>query len=209
MTDKRLRLTDLVVDRYVNLELFHRQMRREHSGCLVWTSNVKNNAGYGFIGFRRQDPVTGAPVVGEAGQKAGGMMTVHRLAFMVHHGRLPTKRNVNHTCHNKLCCEPSHLTEGTQREKLDAMRIAGIKGGRQKGATGYCYNHKQANRQYRYSEEEIQWVRTATIEDIMARYNLTLKRAHAFRTGFRTGYRWLPCPEYTRLKPGRTGKESK
>lgn len=208
MIDKRVKLTDLVVDRYVNLELFHSKLQREPSGCLVWTSAVKNNAGYGFIGFRQVDPATGAPLK-TPGKSTCGMMTVHRLAFMIHHGRLPTKRNVNHTCHNKLCCEPGHLTEGTQREKLDAMQVAGIKGGRQKGATGYRYNHKQANRQYRYSEEEIQWVRTANIEDIMTRYNFTAKRAHAFRTGFRTGYRWLPCPEYTRLKPGRTRKERK
>jgi len=190
MPDKRLRLTDLVVDRYVNLELFHSKLQREPSGCLVWTSAVKNNAGYGFIGFRAVDPATGAPIK-TPGKKAAGMMTVHRLAFMIDRGRLPAQRNVNHTCHNKLCCEPTHLVEGTQREKLDAMREAGIKGGRARGSRGWQYNHKQSGRTYKYSEADILWIRSASTEDIAARYGITRPRAGSMRCTFRTGYRWL------------------
>jgi hypothetical protein len=198
--DKRLRLIDLVVDRYVNLELYYSKLQREPSGCLVWTSAVKNNAGYGFIGFRAMDPTTGAPVKGEQGKKAGGMMTVHRLAFMIAHKRLPAQRNVNHSCHNKLCCEPTHLTEGTQREKLDAMRIAGIKGGRARGSRGWHYDHKQANRTYKYSEAEIQWIRTASSEDIAKKYNITRHRASTKRNTFRNSYRWLPLPNNQEIK---------
>lgn len=197
------KLVDFVVDRYVNLELFNRQQEPQANGCINWTG-VKNNIGYGFIGFRYVDPATDQPLSG-----VGGMMTTHRLAFMIEHKRLPVKRNVNHTCHNKLCVNPAHLWEGTQREKLDTMIRDGIKGGRQKGSKGYAYNHKQKRREYKYTEEDIQWVRTATIEDIMDRYQLERGRASAFRASFRTGYTWLPCPEYTKAKPGRKSQKEK
>jgi hypothetical protein len=199
MTDKRLKLTDLVVDRYVNLELFYSKLERQDNGCLLWTSSVKNNAGYGFIGFREVDPATGAPLK-TPGKAAGGMMTVHRLAFMVANGRLPNQRNVNHTCHNKLCCEPTHLVEGTQREKLDAMRKAGIKGGREAGSRGWSYNHKQVNRSYKYTEAEIQWIRTASSHAIAERYGLDRHRASTKRNAFRNSYTWLPVPDNKEIK---------
>lgn len=194
------KLTDLVVDRYVNLELFNRQQRAGDNGCIEWTG-VKNNVGYGFIGFRNIDPATGAPASGDC-----GMMTAHRLSWMIHNQRLPTLRNINHTCHNKLCVNPDHLTEGSQRDKLDDMVRDGIKGGRKKGETGYAYNHKQENREYKYTEEEIQFVRSSTSEAIAERYGISLDRASTKRWAFRRGYPWLPCPEFTPSKRGRKKK---
>jgi hypothetical protein len=199
---KRL-LTDLIVDRYVNLELFYRKQEHQPNGCITWTG-PKNNAGYGFIGFRRQlqdnEP---------ASSYQTRMMTVHRLAFMIKHNRLPAKPNVNHTCHNKLCVNPDHLTEGTQSEKLSAMRRDGWNmGGCPKGQHR-PYNHKQHNRSYRYSEEEIQWIRTAAVEDIATKYTMEYDRALTKQWAFRHGYTWLPCPPYERKKRGRQKATSK
>lgn len=178
-------LVDLVVDRYVNLDLFNRKQQPRANSCIEWTG-VRSNIGYGFIGF------TYANGKKSAAGKDNGMMTVHRLAFMVANNRLPGKRNVNHTCHNKLCVNPAHLVEGTQQEKLTAMLKDGVKiGGRVPGVKIGAYNHKQTNRNYKYSEEEIQWVRSATSSEIAERYNIPLNRAATMRGAFRKGYKWL------------------
>ena len=76
------------------------------------------------------------------------------------------------------------------------MRKDGVRmgGPREKGTTGYAYNHKQYNRKYKYSEQEIAWIRDATIPDIASKYNIPESRAKQMRGGFRNGYRWLPWP---------------
>ena len=181
-------LTDWVVDRWVNLELFNRKQEQQPNGCINWTG-VQNNIGYGFVGFNYPQGKT------SAGGHRGGMMTAHRLAFMLTHNRLPKTRNVNHTCHNKLCVNPDHLVEGTQRDKLDAMIKDGIKGGCVAGVKRGPYNHKQMARTYKYSEEEIQWIRTATTDEICVKYNIDKKHASRKQSMFRHGYKWLPCPK--------------
>lgn len=194
-------LTYWCVHRWINLDLFKKYQEPQTNGCINWTG-VKNNIGYGFVGFNYPEGQTSP-----SGHK-GGMMTAHRLAFMIHHDRMPTKRNVNHTCHNKLCVNPAHLTEGTQQEKMTAMHLAGIKGGTKKGTRRGQYLHKQTQRTYKYSEEEIQWVRTASSEDIAQRYNIDSVRASGMRYAFRTNYKWLPCPpDMVKLKPGRVKQQ--
>jgi len=186
---KGRKLTDLIVDRYVNLEHYYNKLSEPTpTGCRLWTG-VTNNIGYGFIGFRRIDPITGEPQKGDA-----GMMTTHRLAFMIANGRGPQQPNINHTCHNKLCCEPTHLVEGTQLEKMKAMRADGIYKDRCQIERG-PYLHKQTGRNYKHSEEEIQWIRTATCRQISERFGLDIRRASAKRQACRDGYRWLPLPE--------------
>ena len=191
--------TYLVADRYINLTLFNNKQQKLDNGCWEWTG-ITNNAGYGFIGFIYAEK----PAVGYN----HGMMTVHRLAWMIANNRLPIKRNINHTCHNKLCVNPDHLTEGTQQEKMRAMRDSGIKlGGPAPGPRG-SYNHKQI-RNYKYTEEYIQWIRTADVEDIIKKLNINRTAAVRKQWGFRVGYRWLPCPAYERRKPGRPRKVAK
>lgn len=189
-------LVDLVVDRYVNLDLFYRLQQTQATGCVTWTG-VTNNAGYGFIGFKSVDRSTGEPRVNST-----RMMTVHRLAWMIHHGRLPDQPNVNHTCHNKLCVNPEHLQTGTQREKLVAMQQAGIKGGARLGVTRGPYLKRQ-QREYRYTEAEIQWIRSATAQAIAERYGISKLKASNKRSSFRAGYRWLPEPAYEPQRRGR------
>lgn len=182
---KGRRLIDLVVDRYVNLELFYRSQEPGANGCINWTG-VTSNIGYGFIGFRNTDPHTLEPIKG-----AGGMMTTHRLAWMIEHDRLPYLRNINHSCHNKLCVNKDHLIEGTQTQKLADMARDGIKTGREAGAV-YPYNHQQYGRVYKYSIDEIQWIRLASTHEIKQKYNVTRDKASHMRWAFRHGYKWLP-----------------
>ena len=200
MTGKA-KLVELVVDRYVNLELFREKQELQANGCINWTG-VTSNVGYGFIGFRRMDPATGSPVKGTRSE-SGGMMTAHRLAWMIEHGRLPTLRNINHwPCNNKLCVNPAHLVEGTQREKLDQMIASGIKSNISKGVKRGAYNRKQ-NRNYKYTEEYIQWMRTAPTEEIADKLGISTTKANRKQWGFRDGYKWLPSPPYELQKRGR------
>lgn len=172
---------DLVGNRWVNLDRFYSKIKyNPQTGCDEWTG-VFNNIGYGFIGF--VDAVT----------DKRGMMTAHRLALMVKLGReIAPGMNSNHTCHNRKCCTPAHLYEDTQRQKLQTMHTAGMITGRVLGQQIGTYNHQQHNRKYKYSIDEIQWLRNASISDIMQKYNITSTRASSMKGAFRKGYRWLP-----------------
>lgn len=47
----------------------------------------------------------------------------HRLAYFLHHGHIDPKLDVLHGCDNPPCCNPAHLTQGTDAENIgDAMK---------------------------------------------------------------------------------------
>lgn len=186
----------LVGTKNVNLEHYTRNLTVRDTGCIEWTGSI-NNAGYGLIGYI--DDVN----------KKSGMITVHRLALMLKLGRdLTAGLNANHTCHNRVCCNPDHLFEGTQQQKLEDMKEAGRFFGR---TNGHCnrYLHKQENRTYQYSDEFIQWHRTASLDEIVSKLNCTRLIASKRRSMFRRGYAWLPAPEtgYISDKRGRKSKK--
>lgn len=188
---------DLVGDRWVNLDHYFSKIKTDPvTGCEVWTG-VQSSIGYGFIGFR--DAVT----------DKRGMMTTHRLALMQKLDRpIAPGMNANHTCHNKLCCNPDHLYEGTQQQKIAEMVADGRNSGRAPGQQVGPYLHKQHARTYRYSEEEIQWIRNAPIKEIAVKYGLEYQRAASMKGAFRSGYRWLPYTKINR-NPGRPKKLDK
>ena len=169
------------------------------TGCREW-QGVRSNVGYGFIGWSTP---------GRRSREPGyyGQMTVHRVALMLKLGRdIAPGMNANHTCHNKLCTEDSHLVEGTQRQKMKEMMRDGIT---MFGQQQRPYDHRQAGRKYRYSDEEIAWTRDATIQQVAQRFGLTAERAAGFRKGMRVGYRWLPWPGRDLVVPGRPGRRPK
>lgn len=172
---------DRIGDRLVNLEYFFNHLEENPTtGCLEWTG-VKNNIGYGFIGFR--DAIT----------KKRGMMTVHRLALMIKLGReIGPGLNSNHSCHNKLCCSEHHVSEGTQKQKLNDMRKDGYPMCCSTGRKVGSRSDVKQNRNYKYSDQEINEVRNSRIKDIMVKYNLPYRRAATFRASLRSGYKWLP-----------------
>ena len=45
---------------------------------------------------------------------------VHRLAWILATGN-EIKNQINHLCHVKLCCEPTHLYDGTQQQNMNDL----------------------------------------------------------------------------------------
>ena len=122
--------TELAGDWWFNPEKFYGTQEERPSGCIEWTG-VTNNIGYGFIGATNN--ITGK----------GHMITAHRLALTIKLGRMiGSGLGAHHSCHNKLCVNPDHLSEGTQQQKMKQMRDDGFDFRANRGSHG-AYNHRQ------------------------------------------------------------------
>lgn len=76
------------------------------------------------------------PTSGDKGRGAGyGRMSlngqtvaVHLVTFTHQHGYIPGKKQVDHVCRNRLCCNPAHLELVTprQNQKRRVMAMCAI-----------------------------------------------------------------------------------
>lgn len=82
-----------------------KQRLRVSGSCWLFTGCVNNN-GYGQI------------------RHNGKTMLAHRVAYELITGEEPNGVLL-HTCDTPLCCNPEHLTVGTQRDNLQDMRNKG------------------------------------------------------------------------------------
>lgn len=88
MADKKT-LEELVSDKYEIAD----------NGCWLWTKYV-GTSGYGQV------------------QVSHKSKSAHRVMFQVHNGEIPKGLVVMHTCDNKLCVNPDHLSLGTQKDNV-------------------------------------------------------------------------------------------
>lgn len=72
--------------------------------CWNWQASTQGT-GYGYAS------------IGWGGEKKRVCLS-HRLAYAVTKGVPDPYQVIMHTCHNKLCCNPAHLTCGGQKENM-------------------------------------------------------------------------------------------
>jgi hypothetical protein len=75
--------------------------------CLIWTGGNSKTSGYGLI------------------WADGRHQSAHRISYLVHHGEIPAGAVVMHSCDNRLCINPAHLSLGNQRANTADMLAKG------------------------------------------------------------------------------------
>jgi hypothetical protein len=74
--------------------------------CWPWTAAIFKKTGYGQFHYQ------------------GRPQGAHRVAWMLANGEeLPSEIDVRHSCDNRPCCNPAHLSKGTREDNMqDAVQ---------------------------------------------------------------------------------------
>jgi hypothetical protein len=84
------------------------------SPCHIWTgpdSGTGRGGGYGRMSLD------------------GQTVAVHIVVFTIYFGYIPSKKQIDHRCNNRLCCNPAHLEMVTHltNQRRRAARTKGVK----------------------------------------------------------------------------------
>lgn len=77
----------------------------DETGCWVWKAGVSSE-GYGRARFNRK------------------VTYVHRLSYQLSKGEITRGLLIRHSCHNTRCCNPEHLSTGTDRDNYHDSKNA-------------------------------------------------------------------------------------
>ena len=173
------------------------------NGCRLWLASQRN--GYGQFGVQimpgRWVP-TGA----------------HRLAWMLTFGPAPAGAVFRHSCDRPLCCEPTHITPGTQAENIaDAVARGRIATGERSGPLV----HPEVHRGERHGMAKLTQAKVLAIRKALAN-GMTQRQAavefglcpqHVHRIASGKSWGWLkeheteesPAPSETTQGRGHSG----
>lgn len=76
---------------------FHRLIFVDANGCWIWQGR-KSSTGHGRFAYD------------------GRELAAHRFSYQLHIGNVGRKRELDHLCRNRACCNPSHLEPVSDRE---------------------------------------------------------------------------------------------
>ena len=143
--------------------------------CWTWTG-ARHVQGYGFVSIRNDQT------------NASAMTVAHRVALMIELDRELTRDEyIVHKCDNPLCVRPDHLKITDKLGKSQHNIALGKYANRGKTNTGM----KKQNRKYRYTDDEMRWLRIATTTEIAEKYNISKSDAGKLRWEMRRSYKWL------------------
>jgi len=118
------------------------------NACWLWTK-TKNDNGYGVTNFK------------------GHRTTSHRISYILTKGKPPEGMVVMHSCDNRLCCNPAHLSVGTQKENIQEMH--------KKGRAGDTRNFGHKNGTTKYTDAQCQEMRRLHKEEKMTQTAISKK----------------------------------
>ena len=160
---------------YADLDWYQDHLDPQDNGCITWTGG-HHPQGYGMMpAFRLAD-------------QSSMMILVHRLSMELKLRRALTRKEyVIHSCDNQGCCNTEHLMLGSGVTK---MQMCQARGNYRPPTPGQRKIRRQ-NRQYKWTEDEILWMRTADLTDIALRFSVNRKKASDMRSACRNRYAWL------------------
>ena len=85
------KMKDMILFRYTELD----------NGCWRWNGSMNKKSGYGVMhsfGY--------------------GYVYAHRVSYLYHYGSLDCDLVIDHICRNRLCINPSHLRQVTQKVNI-------------------------------------------------------------------------------------------
>jgi len=84
-------------------ERFWSKINKEsQDDCWNWTG-ATSCSGYGVL---------------QKGSRGEGLIRTHRFSYEIHKGQIPSKMLILHSCDNKLCCNPAHLSIGDHSKNI-------------------------------------------------------------------------------------------
>lgn len=132
--------------------------------CWPWVAKARHPYGYGRMTAGR-----------------GVHLKAHQIAWSLKNGPIPIGLLVLHSCDNPSCCNPSHLSVGTQK--------ANMAGAKERGRSLAPPVHKgEANHNSKLTNKQIAAIRAdqRSAEAIAVDYGISSKTVYRIRWGKRT-----------------------